>query len=182
MRFTLGLLLALSLALGSQGASSDDKPANTDFKVKRIPSAGGEIGIASQADQTNYDDWKFAPVRRAGDYIYVSGVVIVHPADSPRTPEIFKAQTRIAFERLQKRLQVLGANFSDVVMINSFHDWSAPEFGGDRMAQFTAFNAVKEEFMGSAPHPAWTAVGTTGLIRDNGIVEVQMIAYAPQRK
>jgi len=38
---------------------------------------------------------------------------------------------------------------------------------------------VKEEFMGAAPHPAWTAVGTSGLIRENGIVEVQMIAYAP---
>jgi hypothetical protein len=34
----------------------------------------------------------------------------------------------------------------------------------------------------SAPHPAWTAVGTSSLIRDGGVVEVQMIAYAPQSK
>jgi len=66
-------------------------------------------------------------------------------------------------------------------MLNSYHDWSAPEFQGDRMAQFTAFREVKAEYM-PAPHPAWTAVGTSGLIREAGIVEVQMIAYAPQRK
>jgi hypothetical protein len=48
------------------------------------------------------------------------------------------------------------------------------------MAQFTAFREVKAEFM-PAPHPAWTAVGTSGLIREAGIVEVQMIAYAPMR-
>jgi enamine deaminase RidA (YjgF/YER057c/UK114 family) len=63
-------------------------------------------------------------------------------------------------------------------MINSFHDWSAPEFQGDRMSQFIAFREVKAEFMPS-PYPAWTAVGTSGLIREAGIVEVQMIAYAP---
>jgi hypothetical protein len=45
------------------------------------------------------------------------------------------------------------------------------------MAQFTAFREVKAEFM-PAPHPAWTAVGTSGLIRELEIVEVQMIAYA----
>jgi hypothetical protein len=69
----------------------------------------------------------------------------------------------------------------DVVMINTYHDWSAPEFQGDRMAQFTAFRKVKAEYM-PAPDPDCTAVGTSGLIREAGIVEVQMIAYAPQRK
>jgi hypothetical protein len=78
------------------------------------------------------------------------------------------------------RLQALGADFSDVVMINSFHIWSAPEFNGDRMGLFAAFREVKAKFM-PAPHPAWTAVGTSGLIRDLGIVEVQVIAYAPKR-
>jgi enamine deaminase RidA (YjgF/YER057c/UK114 family) len=104
-------------------------------------------------------------------------VVWEEPA-TPRTPETFKTAARAAFRTLQARLQALGANFGDVVMMNTFHDWSAPEFKGDRVAQFEAFLAVKREFM-SAPHPAWTAVGTSALIRDGGVVEVQMIAYAP---
>jgi enamine deaminase RidA (YjgF/YER057c/UK114 family) len=150
-----------------------------EASVKILPSPGGQIAITSPLEQAAYDEWRYAPARRAGDYVYVSGVVIGRPPNTPTAPDTFKAQTRLAFQRLRARLQALGADFPDVVMINSFHDWSAPEFHGDRKAQFDAFNAVKEEFMGAAPHPAWTAVGTSGLIRENGIVEVQMIAYAP---
>jgi len=146
----------------------------------RISTSGGEIVLSTPAEHTAYDDWNYAPARRAGDYVYVSGIVVVRQSEGPRTPETFKDASRRAFVTLRARLQALGADFSDVVMINSFHDWSAPEFNGDRMAQFTAFREVKAEFM-PAPHPAWTAVGTSGLIRDLGIVEVQMIAYAPNR-
>jgi len=146
----------------------------------RIPTPGGEVILSTPAEHTAYDEWNYAPARRAGDYVYVSGVVVARQPDGPRTPETFKDATRRAFATLRARLQALGADFADVVLINSYHDWSAPEFHGDRMAQFAAFREVKAEFM-PAPHPAWTAVGTSGLIREAGIVEVQMIAYAPLR-
>jgi enamine deaminase RidA (YjgF/YER057c/UK114 family) len=147
----------------------------------RISTTGGEVVLSTPAEHTAYDDWNYAPAPRAGDYVYVSGVVVARQPEGPRTPETFKDATRRAFATLRARLQALGADFADVVMINSYHDWSAPEFDGDRMAQFAAFREVKAEVM-PAPHPAWTAVGTSGLIRDVGIVEVQMIAYAPQKK
>jgi enamine deaminase RidA (YjgF/YER057c/UK114 family) len=157
-------------------------PLMSDAPLPRIiPSPGGEIAIVTPTEQSAYDDWKFAPARRAGDYIFVSGVVVRRTPDGPRTPETFLTATRAAFATLRGRLQALGADFPDVVMINSYHDWSAPEFGGNRQAQFDAFRKIKEEFM-TAPHPAWTAVGTSGLIRELGIVEVEMIAYAPQAK
>ena len=146
----------------------------------RIPTPGGEVILSTPAEHTAYDEWNYAPARRAGDYVYVSGVVVARQPEGPRTPETFKDATRGAFATQRARLQALGADFADVVLINSYHDWSAPEFQGDRMAQFTAFREVKAEFM-PAPHPAWTAVGTSGLIREAGIVEVQMIAYAPLR-
>ena len=146
----------------------------------RIPTPGGEVILSTPAEHTAYDEWNYAPARRAGDYVYVSGVVVARQPEGPRTPETFKDATRRAFATLCARLQALGADFADVVLINSYHDWSAPEFHGDRMAQFAAFREVKAEFM-PAPHPAWTAVGTSGLIREAGIVEVQMIAYAPLR-
>jgi enamine deaminase RidA (YjgF/YER057c/UK114 family) len=162
------------LAIGSTAMSDTALP-------KRIPSPGGEVAITSPREQEFYDKWNFAPARRAGDYVYVSGVVVWQEPGTPRTPETFKSATRAAFRTLHARLQALGADFGDVVMMNTFHDWSAPEFKGDRVAQFEAFLEIKREFM-SAPHPAWTAVGTSSLIRDGGVVEVQMIAYAPQGK
>jgi enamine deaminase RidA (YjgF/YER057c/UK114 family) len=146
----------------------------------RIPTPGGEVILTTLAEHTAYDEWDYEPARRAGDYVYVSGVVVARQPEGPRTPGTFKDATRRAFTTLRARLLALGADFADVVLINSYHDWSAPEFHGDRIAQFTAFREVKAEFM-PALHPAWTAVGTSGLIREAGIVEVQMIAYAPLR-
>src|ERR1700730_11780427 len=109
-----------------------------------IPSPGGEIAIVNPTEQTAYDEWNYAPARRTGDYVYVSGVVVRR--QNALTPESFKASTRLAFEIIRDRLHALGAEFADVVMINTFHDWSAPEFGGNRLAQFTAFRDVKKEF------------------------------------
>ena len=160
------------LTIGSTAMSDTAGPT-------RIPAPGGEVAITNPREQEFYDKWNFAPARRAGDYVYVSGVVVWQEPGTPRTPETFKTATRMAFKTLRTRLQALGADFPDVVMMNTFHDWSAPEFKGDRLAQFEAFVAIKREFM-SPPHPAWTAVGTSSLIRDGGVVEVQMIAYAPR--
>jgi enamine deaminase RidA (YjgF/YER057c/UK114 family) len=164
--------LVVLLAIGTTAMSDSVLP-------KHIPAPGGEVVITSPREQEFYDKWNFAPARRAGDYVYVSGVVVWQEPGTARTPETFKTAARAAFATLRARLQALGADFKDVVMMNTFHDWSAPEFKGDRLAQFEAFLEVKREFM-SAPHPAWTAVGTSALIRDGGTVEVQMIAYAPQ--
>ena len=117
--------------------------------------------IATARQQEVYDTWKYAPARRAGAYVYVSGVVIARAPEGPHSPETIREQTRGAFERIGVLLSAFGVGFADVVMINSFHDWSAPEFEGDRKAQFDLFNSVKDEFM-AEPHPAWTAVGTSG--------------------
>ena len=42
-----------------------------------------------------------------------------------------------------------------------------------------AIAEVRKEFM-SEPYPAWTAVGTTELLPDNGLVEIEFVAYSPQ--
>jgi enamine deaminase RidA (YjgF/YER057c/UK114 family) len=147
---------------------------------KLIPAPGGEVVIPSAGAQRAYDEIKYAPARRAGDFLYISGV-IAGPAGSPaRDPEAFKGHARRAFNTIKRTLAAEGLTFADVVMINSFHVWQGPGFDGTRDQQFAAFSAVKDEFM-SAPHPAWTAVGTTGLLADDGVVEIQMIAYAPRR-
>ena len=69
-------------------------------------------------------------------------------------------------------------------LYNSFNSSigiEGPNFAGSKAEQFKAFEQVKEEFM-HGPKPAWTAVGTTGLLPDNGIVEIQMIAAAAEKR
>jgi enamine deaminase RidA (YjgF/YER057c/UK114 family) len=79
---------------------------------------------------------------------------------------------------LGQQLQAYKSSFKDIVMLTTFHDWSAPEFSGDAKAQAKAFQTVKDEFI-SEPHPAWTAVGTTGFVKEDGILELQAVAYSP---
>jgi len=52
----------------------------------RVPTPGGEVILSTPAEHTAYDDWNYAPARRAGDYVYVSGVVVARqPANSMAT-------------------------------------------------------------------------------------------------
>jgi len=165
--------LAAALLAVPAVAAAQDYP-------KKIPAPGGHVVIPSAGAQRAYDDYHYAPARRAGDYLYISGVVVGPAPDDGRDVEGFKEQVRRAFRHIKLSLDAEGLTFADVVMINSFHVWDSPGFKGGRDRQFAAVSAVKDEFM-SAPHPAWTAVGTTGLLADGGVVEIQMIAYTPRK-
>jgi enamine deaminase RidA (YjgF/YER057c/UK114 family) len=141
----------------------------------RIPAPGGEVILPDEGSKWNHDKWRFAAVRRIGDTLYVSGVIVYRDKDEGTDVAAFKLQTRRALERLRVNLEAADSDFQHIVMINSFHVWQGPNFTGSRDEQFQAFEDVIGEFM-KAPYPAWTAVGTTGLLGDGGIVEVQLIA------
>jgi enamine deaminase RidA (YjgF/YER057c/UK114 family) len=144
----------------------------------RIPVSGGEVILATEADQKTYERMHFAAARRCGDTIYISGVIVGRASGEGNDVAAFKDQVRRAFRRIGQTLEAAGVGFADVAMINSFHVFDTPHFAGSRDEHFAALAAVKDEFM-PPPHPAWTAVGTTALLLDSGIVEIQMIAHAP---
>lgn len=169
----------LAVALLFPAAAQAQAPAAADYP-KRIPAPGGEVVIPVPGFQRAYDDYKYAPSRRAGDFVYISGVIAGPNGAADRGPEAFKGYARRAFKAIEANLKAHGLTFADVVMINTFHVWDGPGFKGTRDEQFAALSAVKDEFMGP-PHPAWTAVGTTGLLAEDGVVEIQMIAYAPRK-
>ena len=146
--------------------------ADTPTYPVRLPAPGGEVILPNSDAKEAHDEWRYAAVRRIGDTLYVSGVIVNRRPGEGTDVAAFKLQTRRALERLRKNLEAANSDFQHVVMINSFHVWQGPNFNGTRDEQFKAFEDVIGEFM-KAPYPAWTAVGTTGLLSDGGIVEVQ---------
>ena len=127
-----------------------------------------------------HEKWSFAAARRAGDVVFLSGVVAgPRPGVEPTVAE-YQDGVRRAFRHLERSLKAYGLTFADVAMLNTFHVFRTPHFPGTKMEQFDAFLKVKNEFM-SAPHTAWTAVGVTELLPDNGVVEIQAIAVVPKR-
>ena len=164
-------LLLGTLVLSSAVHSREPGPA---FPL-RIPAPGGEVILPDAGAKHSHDNWRYAAVRRVDDTLYLSGVVVYRGKDEGTDIPSFKLQVRRGLERLRKNLEAAGSDFQHVAMINSFHVWQGPDFSGTRDEQFQAFEDVIGEFM-KAPYPAWTAVGTTGLLGTGGIVEVQLIA------
>jgi enamine deaminase RidA (YjgF/YER057c/UK114 family) len=165
------LLILSTLAFAQFAGAAEEK-----FPV-RLPAPGGEVVLPDAGAKAAHDDWRYAASRRVGDMIYVSGVIVNRNPGEGNDVAAFKLQARRALTRLRVILEAAGSDFQHVAMINSFHVWQGPNFSGARDEQFQAFEAVIGEFM-KAPYPAWTAVGTTGLLSDGGIIEVQLIAKA----
>ncbi|HEU5135246.1 MAG TPA: Rid family hydrolase [Steroidobacteraceae bacterium] len=163
------ILVVSTLAFAQLASAAEEK-----YPIK-LPTPGGEVVLPDAGAKEAHDEWRFAAARRVGDMVYVSGVIVNRRSGEGKDVAAFKLQTRRALERLRAILEAAGSDFQHVAMINSFHVWQGPNFTGSRDEQFQAFEEVIDDFM-KPPYPAWTAVGTTGLLSDGGIVEVQLIA------
>jgi len=168
---------ALSM-VGLVIVSASSLAAETKWPVI-IPSPNGEVVLASEGEKRAYDEYRYSAARRVDNMLYLSGVVIGRRENEGKDVAAFKQQVRRGFERIKATLQAAGADFSNVVMVNSFHVWETPNFEGNRRAQFDAFYEVAGEYF-KAPYLAWTAVGTTALLPDTGIVEVQLVVRLPK--
>ena len=120
-------------------------------------------------DHPFVEQFRAAPAVRAGDFVYISGVVAGLPADVERTPEAYEAAIRKAFERVDEALAPAGASWRDVVEMTTFHV-------GMRDHQ-DIFVGVREEFIKEKPYPAWTAIGVEKLWVDALFVEIRVVAY-----
>ncbi len=170
MRIVPAALLLTALGL-SQPASAQDYPLT-------LPSSGGEVIIPSAAAQRSYDQIRYAPARRAGDVLYVSGAIAGRGADEGTDVAAFEVQVRRTLRHLDNTVRAAGRTLDDVALIRSFHVWDGPDFTGTRFEQIEVIGRVWSEFT-TGPHPAWTAVGTTGLLAPNGIVEIELTVHAP---
>lgn len=169
--------LALTVALGlAAPALAQTAPTAPTYPIK-LPSSGGEVIIASRGGQHAHDEVGYAPARRAGDTLYLSGAIVFRAEGEGTDLAAFEAQVRRTLTQLNRTLTAAGGMMDDVALINSFHVWEGPNFSGTKDQQIEVIARVWREFS-TGPRPAWTAVGTTGLLGDTSIVEIQLTAYA----
>lgn len=119
--------------------------------------------IVPKSWERNYKAFHYAPAVKAGDFLFLSGVV-ASEREGKTEEEIY---TR-AFETMENILAEGGATWEDVVEIQTFHT--------DLPAQFPVFAAVKDRYI-KEPYPAWTAIDIDRLFPDNGVVEIKLTAY-----
>lgn len=176
------LVTTIALLLPELAVGENSAPGATTV----IESGGRSVTFTAEVarEGTGYDSpWHYSHAIRAGDFVYISGIVIGARRDEelPISRDRFREETERAFAAIQKYLGTAGAGLEDLVKINTFHvlDGKTTKLTIDEQALVIAETNAKYAV---EPHPAWTAVGTSGLFIPEGIVEIEMVAYAPLAK
>lgn len=122
----------------------------------------------------------FPHVRKAGDYIYVSGTSSRRPDNSIAGADVddggkarldIRKQTRAVIENIRDILQSIGAGLDDVVDISSFLV---------DMRDFEGYNEVYSEYF-DCSGPTRTTVAVRELPHPNLLIEMKAVAYKPSR-
>jgi len=110
---------------------------------------------------------QIAPVRRAGDFLFFSGVLgYDQPCVSAHTdPE---KQIAAAFKWANITLATARTSWADVLSVTSYHV--------DMSVHMDTFVSEREKYVTKLPYPAWTSVGVKSLYFPNEILEMQMVA------
>lgn len=121
---------------------------------------------------------KYPHVRRAGDFLFVSGTSARRAdnsfagasADAMGTTQLdIREQTRAVIENICDILRSVGADLSDLVEVSSFLV-NMNDFGG--------YNAVYGEYFGF-DGPARTTVAVHQLPHPHLLIEIKAVAYKP---
>ncbi|MEO1475456.1 MAG: RidA family protein [Pseudomonadota bacterium] len=156
----LAALAGIFAACATAQDSSEITEAKQTTNAPRIVPEGWE---------GSYEFFHYAPAVRAGDTIYLSGIVAsLQGEESELNPEHLEAAFDRAFDLLGGVLEEAGADWSHVVEMTSFHT--------ELIHQIEPFSASKDKFL-KDPYPAWTAIDVDRLYPERGIAEIKLTAY-----
>ena len=116
-----------------------------------------------------YEKHRYSAAIRSGDLLFVSGQVGSREDGSPE-PD-FERQVQLAYDNLRAVLDAAGCTLDDVVDVTTFHT--------DPANQFDTIMKVREDVLGGAPYPNWTAVGVNWLAGFD--FEIKAIARIPAK-
>jgi 2-aminomuconate deaminase len=121
----------------------------------------------------------FPHVKRAGDFLFVSGTSARRPDDTIAGAEVdaqgtttldIRVQTRAVIENVADLLAAMGASLADVVSVTAYLV-SMNDFGG--------YNEVYGQFF-DRTGPTRTTVAVHQLPHPHLLIEIQAVAYSPR--
>lgn len=127
--------------------------------------------IVPDALRETYETLQYAPATRAGDMVFLSGVIAALKEGETGTDAEYVAAAEQAFEEIEMILKEAGGSIADIVDVTSYHVDFAKHVG--------PLMQVKAKWM-PAPYPAWTLIGITNLYNPLGFVEIKANAYIPR--
>lgn len=123
---------------------------------------------------------KYPHVKRAGDFLFVSGTSARHADNTIAGAEVdsmgtlrldIRTQTRAVIENVRDILRAQGADLKDVVEVTSYLV---------SMNDFAGYNEVYGEYFGY-DGPARTTVAVHQLPHPHLLIEIRAVAYKPDK-
>ena len=123
---------------------------------------------------------KYPHVKRAGDYLFVSGTSSRRADNSIAGADVdglgttrldIRAQTKAVIENVQDILKSVGAQLGDIVEVTSYLV---------NMNDFAGYNEVYGEYFGF-DGPARTTVAVHQLPHPHLLIEIRAMAYKPEK-
>jgi 2-aminomuconate deaminase len=123
---------------------------------------------------------KYPHIKRAGDFLFVSGTSARHAdntivgaqVDESGTTHLdIRAQTKAVLENVRDVLASMGANLQDVVEVTTYLV---------NMNDFAGYNEVYGEYFGY-DGPARTTVAVHQLPHPHLLIEIRAMAYRPEK-
>lgn len=145
--------------------------------IRSIATRTGMVAIPAGL-QADVDQFHYAPARRAGDFVFLSGVVAFSRQPEPLDGDGFRAELRRVFRQIEQLLQACDARLEDVVELQMFHVFGSGRLALDKAGQLAAIAAVRDEFF-AAPYPAAVELAVAELNPEGGLVEIKATAFAP---
>jgi enamine deaminase RidA (YjgF/YER057c/UK114 family) len=109
---------------------------------------------------------------RSGRLAFIAGQVALDPKGNVVGANDFRAQANQVFENLRTALRAVGADFSNVVKINTYIL---------DMSQLPALREVRDKYFADVPHrPASTLVQVQKLAQDQFLLEIEAVAVVPE--
>lgn len=124
------------------------------------------------------DQFHYAPARRAGDFVFLSGIVACNRQPTPMDAEQFRTELRHVFTLMEQLLEASQAGLGDVVELQMFHVFGSDRLALDKGGQLATIAEVRDEFF-PAPYPACVELAVAELNPEGGLVEIKATAFAP---
>ena len=150
-------------------------PSNTD--VRRVATRTGAVAIPASLE-SDVAQYHYAPARRAGDFVYLSGIVACNRTTEPMSATAFCDELRDVFRQIERLLLACDAQMEDVIELQMFHVFGSGRLELDKAGQLAAIGRVRDEFF-FAPYPAAVELEVADLNPDGGLVEIKAVAFAP---
>ena len=110
---------------------------------------------------------------KAGDFLWLSGIVALDERRQVVGAGDIQAQTRQVFTIMRRVLGLAGCDLTSVIRLTNYLTVSF-----DDMEQTNKYWAIRREFFGTH-RPASTGVKVAALIYPELLIEIDAIAYAP---